>query len=100
MSKRTVLGQDLKVGDKVLLPMPEIELIEEVDAKDLGIRRSPKSKYFRGKDKATKTEHIVVFSANEKVKRTYRPSNWELFKRWLERNHATYQHASTLKRIK
>jgi hypothetical protein len=79
---RKRLGQDLKVGDKVLLPQPEVELIAEVDPKEHGFRRLPKG---------TKTEGYVIFGDNEKVDCVYRPSAWEKMQLWLKGKQSAYQ---------
>lgn len=86
---RKRLGQDLKPKDVLLLDRPEVELIRDV-TKEQKLRRAPKGKYWLGKDKKSKEDVVIYIADDEKMDCTYRPSLWDRFKFYLDKNHTRY----------
>jgi hypothetical protein len=83
---RKRLGQDIKVKDVLLLDRPEVEVLEALKPTKK-YHKAPEGQILKVRDKNTKVEYEIYVGANEKVDVTYRPSMWDKFKSWLDRNH-------------
>jgi hypothetical protein len=93
------LASDIKVGDTILLDKPEVIVLSKKPAKKK-YRRSPEGAIvIEIEDVDTGKVSEILALEDTKLELVKRPSRWDNFKKWLEQNHAAYQHKRTITRI-